>query len=87
VKGSAIPKKIAAGQWAIQNADYFSSGLREVSLEGDDAYTNGTATGALLGARFCFAGIPEDWFTGLLDAEGLLLRFKRLEPFLIGWQN
>jgi len=77
-------KSMAAGLWTLRNAKSFSSGLLEVIHEGGDADTNGAVAGALLGAKFGFGDIPGDWFTGLVEAEGLLLRCKRLEPLLQG---
>ena len=42
-------------------AEDFESGLRRVVEAGGDADTNGAIVGAVLGARFGLAGIPERW--------------------------
>ena len=44
-------------------AEDFGSGLSEVVEAGGDTDTNGAVVGALLGARFGLAGIPERWQT------------------------
>ena len=44
-------------------AEDFESGLSEVVEAGGDTDTNGAVVGALLGARFGLAGIPEHWQT------------------------
>ena len=42
-------------------AEGFGSGLAEIVEAGGDTDTNGAVVGALLGARFGLAGIPERW--------------------------
>ena len=42
-------------------AETFEQGLRQVIEAGGDTDTNGAIAGAVLGARFGLAGIPERW--------------------------
>ena len=46
---------------SLWNADDFESGLTAVVERGGDTDTNGAAAGAILGARFGLAGIPDRW--------------------------
>ena len=43
------------------HAENFEAGLRSVVEAGGDTDTNAAAAGAILGARFTFAGIPARW--------------------------
>jgi ADP-ribosyl-[dinitrogen reductase] hydrolase len=56
---------IAIALAAFFNADDFEQGLIWAVNLGGDADTNGAVTGALLGARFGLAGIPERWLSVL----------------------
>lgn len=58
-------KALGAGLWALRHAKNFEEGLLAVVNEGGDADSNGAVAGAILGARFGFARIPERWIQGL----------------------
>jgi ADP-ribosyl-[dinitrogen reductase] hydrolase len=62
--GSALAA-IAIALAAFFNADDFEQGLIWAVNLGGDTDTNGAVTGALLGARFGTAAIPERWLTAL----------------------
>jgi ADP-ribosyl-[dinitrogen reductase] hydrolase len=62
--GSALTA-IAIALAAFFNADDFEQGLIWAVNLGGDTDTNGAVTGALLGARFGAAAIPERWLTAL----------------------
>jgi ADP-ribosyl-[dinitrogen reductase] hydrolase len=62
--GSALAA-IAIALAAFFNADDFEKGLIWAVNLGGDADTNGAVTGALLGARFGTAAIPERWLSAL----------------------
>ncbi|MEA2467192.1 MAG: ADP-ribosyl-[dinitrogen reductase] hydrolase [Thermoleophilaceae bacterium] len=62
--GSALTA-IAIALAAFFNADDFEQGLIWAVNLGGDTDTNGAVTGALLGARFGTAAIPERWLTAL----------------------
>ncbi|NLI79777.1 MAG: hypothetical protein GX442_25445 [Candidatus Riflebacteria bacterium] len=51
-------KTLFAAFHALKHASSFPEGLAAVVAEGGDATANGAVAGALLGARFGFAGIP-----------------------------
>jgi ADP-ribosyl-[dinitrogen reductase] hydrolase len=71
--GSALAA-IAIALAAFFNADDFEQGLIWAVNLGGDADTNGAVTGALLGARFGTAAIPERWLSVLerrAEIEGL----------------
>ena len=71
--GSALTA-IAIALAAFFNADDFEKGLIWAVNLGGDADTNGAVTGALLGARFGAAAIPERWLSVLerrSELEGL----------------
>jgi predicted enzyme related to lactoylglutathione lyase len=51
-------KALAAGFWALKNAESFSDGVHKIIHEGGDADTNAAVAGALLGAKFGFSDIP-----------------------------
>lgn len=71
-------KALGAGFWAWLHADSFEAGLRPVVEAGGDGDTNAAVAGALLGARFGLAGIPERWISGLRHGEALAERIDRL---------
>ena len=48
-------------------APSFERGLRDVIEAGGDTDTNGTAAGAVLGARFGVEGVPRRWREQLAD--------------------
>jgi ADP-ribosylglycohydrolase len=71
-------KALGAAFWALQNAETFSDGLLTVIHEGGDADTNAAVAGALLGARFGFEAIPQEWRAGLVFYRELLERAEQL---------
>jgi ADP-ribosyl-[dinitrogen reductase] hydrolase len=71
--GSALAS-LAIALAAFFNADDFEQGVIWAVNLGGDSDTNGAVTGALLGARFGLAAIPERWLSVLerrVELEGL----------------
>lgn len=75
-------KALAAGFWALQQADY-KRAMVAIINQGGDADTNGAVAGGIMGAKFGYSGLPKDWVEGLqnknkLDAliEQLILKMK-----------
>jgi len=62
-------KTLASGFWAMLNSKTFEEGLLTVINEGGDTDTNGAVSGALLGARFGYSGIPHRYIRGLLKRD------------------
>jgi ADP-ribosylglycohydrolase len=59
-------KTLAAGLWAYWNAKTFEDGLLEVVRAGGDADTNAAVACAILGAKFGFSSIPQEYVEGLI---------------------
>ncbi len=55
----------AVGAWALLHTHSLEQGLVAVVNQGGDADTTGAVAGALLGARFGVAGIPQRWLEQL----------------------
>jgi ADP-ribosylglycohydrolase len=64
-------KTLAAGLWAYWNAKYFEEGLLSVVRAGGDADTNAAVACAILGAKFGFKAIPQEYIDGLIYKEQL----------------
>ena len=64
-------KTLAAGLWAYWNAPSFEGGLLSVVRAGGDADTNAAVAGAILGAKFGFSAIPQEYIDGLIYKEQL----------------
>ena len=64
-------RTMTAGLWAFLNASEFEATVRMVINAGGDTDTNGAVVGAVLGARFGSAAIPEKWLERLPDRSGL----------------
>ena len=64
-------KTLAAGLWAYWNAPYFEGGLLSVVRAGGDADTNAAVACAILGAKFGFSAIPQEYIDGLIYKEQL----------------
>jgi ADP-ribosyl-[dinitrogen reductase] hydrolase len=78
--GSALAS-IAIGLVTVFNADSFEQAIRWAVGLGGDADANGAVAGALLGARFGAAGIPQRWLDALerrAEIEGLTERLVAL---------
>lgn len=58
-------RTLGGGLWAYFHSKDFISGLLTVVNEGGDADTNGAVAGAVLGAKFGFAAIPEYYVQNL----------------------
>lgn len=59
-------KTMAAGLWAYWNAKSFEDGLLAVVRAGGDADTNAAVACAILGAKFGFESIPNEYVEGLI---------------------
>ena len=64
-------KTLAAGLWAYWNAPSFEGGLLSVVRAGGDADTNAAVACAILGAKFGFSAIPQEYIDGLIYKEQL----------------
>lgn len=64
-------KTLAAGLWAYWNAKTFEDGLLSVVRAGGDADTNAAVACAILGAKFGFKAIPQEYVEGLIYKEEL----------------
>ncbi len=64
-------RTMTAGLWAFLNAGEFEETVRVVINAGGDTDTNGAVVGAVLGARFGTAAIPEGWLNRLPDRSAL----------------
>jgi ADP-ribosylglycohydrolase len=64
-------KTLAAGLWAYWNAPSFEGGLLSVVRAGGDADTNAAVACAILGAKFGFSAIPQEYIDGLIHKEQL----------------
>ena len=64
-------KTLAAGLWAYWNAPSFEEGLLTVVRAGGDADTNAAVACAILGAKYGFCAIPQEYVDGLIYREQL----------------
>lgn len=64
-------RTLAAGLWAYWNARTFEDGLLSVVRAGGDADTNAAVACAVLGAKFGFNAIPQEYIDGLIYKEQL----------------
>ena len=64
-------KTLAAGLWAYWNAKSFEDGLLSVVRAGGDADTNAAVACAILGAKYGFSSIPDEYVNGLIYKEQL----------------
>ncbi|MBW2703468.1 MAG: ADP-ribosylglycohydrolase family protein [Deltaproteobacteria bacterium] len=68
---------------ALNIARSYSGGLLYVVNEGGDTDTNGAVAGALLGARFGYGGIPDDWLDALLRRDELEKAHEWIQNFVM----
>ena len=59
-------RTLAAGLWAYWNATSFEEGLLSVVTAGGDADTNAAVACAILGAKYGFSSIPQEYVEGLI---------------------
>jgi hypothetical protein len=71
-------KALGAGLWALLHASSFEQGLLDVINQGGDADSNGSVAGAILGARFGVASLPQEWIDGLTNGVELRMRVDHL---------
>jgi len=64
-------RTLAAALWAYWNARTFEDGLLSVVRAGGDADTNAAVACAILGAKFGFNAIPQEYVDGLIYKEQL----------------
>ena len=64
-------RTLAAALWAYWNARSFEDGLLSVVRAGGDADTNAAVACAILGAKFGFNAIPQEYVDGLIYKEQL----------------
>lgn len=58
-------KTLSAGLWALNHAESYEEGILSVVNEGGDADTNAAVVGALLGAKYGYSSIPQDFIQRL----------------------
>ncbi len=71
-------KTLGAGFWALQHGQSYKDGISQIIREGGDADTNAAVAGALLGAKFGYMGIPQQWVEGLVYKQKLATKVDRL---------
>lgn len=64
-------KTLSAALWALWHCDSFKDGLLQVVNAGGDADTNAAVACAILGAKFGFSSIPQEYIVGLADEAGM----------------
>lgn len=64
-------KTMGAALWAYWHAETFVEGLLAVVRAGGDADTNAAVACAILGAKFGFSSIPDEYVEGLIGKEQL----------------
>ena len=64
-------RTLAAGLWAYWNAKSFEDGLLSVVRAGGDADTNAAVACAILGAKYGFSAITQEYVDGLIYKEQL----------------
>lgn len=64
-------KTLAASLWAYRNASSFKEGLLAVVNAGGDADTNAAVACAILGAKYGYSAIPQEYIDGLLHKNEL----------------
>lgn len=62
-------KTLGAALWAYWHAETFVEGLLTVVRAGGDADTNAAVACAILGAKFGFSSIPDEYVSGLIGKE------------------
>ena len=65
-------KTMAAGIWALLHSENFKEGLLAVVNAGGDADTNAAVACSILGAKFGYNTIPEQYINGLLQKDYLM---------------
>ncbi|NES73153.1 MAG: ADP-ribosylglycohydrolase family protein [Okeania sp. SIO2D1] len=71
-------KTLGAGFWALQHGKSYRDGILKIISEGGDADTNAAVAGALLGAKFGYRSIPQQWIDGLVYKQELATKVERL---------
>lgn len=64
-------KTLSAALWSLWYCDSFKDGLLQVVNAGGDADTNAAVACAILGAKFGFSSIPQEYIVGLADEAGM----------------
>lgn len=80
-------KAMAAGIWTYFQATNFEDGILKVIHEGGDADTNACVAGSLLGAKYGFKAIPQNWVDGLLYKDHLEEKFNHFVDLLRKMQS
>lgn len=62
---------LSVALWAFWHAESFEDGLLKVVNAGGDADTNAATACAILGAKFGYSAIPEEYVEGLIYREQL----------------
>ncbi|MCL1466413.1 ADP-ribosylglycohydrolase family protein [Argonema galeatum] len=80
-------KTMAAGFWALTHAASYEDGVLQIIHEGGDADTNAAVAGALLGARFGYSSIPQQWLEELAYKQQLDRKVEQLIPLVQQWET
>ena len=75
---------LSVALWAYWHANSFEEGLLAVVNAGGDADTNAAVTCAILGAKFGYQSIPQEYIDGLLYREQLETTVQKLLEVCIG---
>jgi len=71
-------KCLGSGVYCLKNGSNFKLAINELVMEGGDSDTNASVAGALLGCKFGFSQLPQDWLMGLHQKEWLNEKVDRL---------
>jgi ADP-ribosyl-[dinitrogen reductase] hydrolase len=81
------PASVVTALYRALSARQFADDLLACIQGGGDTGHVGALTGALLGARFGEASIPEAWIAGLLNARQVRLRAQTLRDREVDWNE
>lgn len=80
-------KTLGVAFWALRHASSFEEGLLQIILEGGDTNTNGAVAGAMLGAKFGYTAIPQEWIDSLTEHEMLEEKAEQLVNLAYSQKN
>lgn len=75
---------LSVGLWAYWHAASFEDGLLAVVNAGGDADTNAAVACAVLGAKFGFSSIPQEYVDGLIYKDQLEAVYSGLAKVILG---
>ncbi|OHS97873.1 hypothetical protein TRFO_35834 [Tritrichomonas foetus] len=72
-------KALGSGIWALRYCNSINEGITKIIREGGDSDTNGAVVGALLGAKYGYTGIPEEYIKLMFTGQWM---WNEMEPFM-----